>query len=53
MPIKTNDDLRRSYYMDTGRSWDNDGEPTVDYVLWLENRLIAVERAFQGWSREK
>lgn len=61
MTIKTNTDLRLEYHYTTDgeavRSISNcDGTTRMqfaeEYVLWLENRIIAVERAFQGVSRE-
>lgn len=58
MTIKTNSDLQRQYEIENGKInwmdiWGRGKYFSEDYVLWLENRLLAVERAWSGESRER
>ena len=50
--IKERVELREKFRTETGHNWEtSQGEPDVDYVLWLESKLIAmpsvVERSEQ------
>lgn len=41
--IKSRIKLREEFRIETGGNWENSqNEPDVDYVLWLESRLIKV-----------
>ena len=41
--IKERVELREKFRTETGHNWENSqGEPDVDYVLWLESKLIAT-----------
>jgi hypothetical protein len=40
----TNEDLRNDYHNEQGISWDDlEGYPDIDYVEWLESKLLAVK----------
>jgi len=33
-------DLRKEYYKETSRSWNKNGNPTIHYLKWVENRYL-------------
>jgi hypothetical protein len=41
--IKKRVGLREKFKNETGDNWENSqGEPDIDYVLWLESKLFAI-----------
>ena len=41
--IKERIELREKFRKETGDNWENSqGEPDIDYVLWLESKLFAI-----------
>lgn len=41
--IKERVELREKFKTETGDNWENSqGEPDIDYVLWLESKLLAI-----------
>lgn len=41
--------LKDKFYKETGMNWENnDGEPDIDYVEWLEAKVIAVQNDVSG-----
>lgn len=41
--------LREQFYKETGMMWENsDDEPDIDYVEWLEAKVIAVQNDVIG-----
>jgi hypothetical protein len=39
--MKTAEELRTQYQMENGDPWENSqGEPDIDYVMWLEKKLL-------------
>ena len=41
--IKERVELREKFRLETGHNWENpQGEPDVEYVLWLESKLLAI-----------
>ena len=41
--IKERVELREKFRTETGHNWENSkGEPDVDYVLWLESKLLTI-----------
>lgn len=40
----TKQDLRQDFHNEQGIKWENlQGEPDIDYVEWLENKILAVK----------
>lgn len=38
------ENIKKQYEAETGESWENSqGEPDIDYVEWLENKINAYE----------
>lgn len=33
-------DLRNEYYKETSKCWHKKGEPTKNYLKWVENRYL-------------
>jgi hypothetical protein len=43
MKEKERIELREKFRKETGDNWENSqGEPDIDYVLWLESKLFAT-----------
>jgi hypothetical protein len=43
------EELQKQFKKETGDSWLNSqGEPDIDYVTWLENKVLASQFALQG-----
>ncbi len=41
----TSEDLRAEFEKEEGMSWMNEqGEPDVEYVWWLENKITRLEK---------
>lgn len=39
----TTDELRNNFQLETNIKWENlDGEPDIDYVLWLEAKILTI-----------
>lgn len=39
----TTDELRNNFQLETNIKWENlDGEPNIDYVLWLEAKILTI-----------
>jgi len=40
----TKEDLRQDFHNEQGIRWENSqGEPDIDYVEWLENKILEVK----------
>lgn len=39
------EELREQFFKETGYTWENShGEPDIDYVYWLENKVIYAQQ---------
>jgi hypothetical protein len=39
------EELRYQFFKETGYTWENSqGEPDIDYVYWLENKVIHAQQ---------
>lgn len=44
-----NEELRDQYHLETGEKWENsEGKPDIDYVQWMERKIIARQYNVSG-----
>jgi len=45
-------DLRELFYQNTGIEWKNSqGEPDIDYVAWLEDKLCRLHNSVEPLNK--
>jgi hypothetical protein len=48
----TKEELRQQFHLEAGIKWENSqGEPDIDYVQWLEQKVI-IRHALTGGTTE-